>query len=76
MARPKESYSRFYIVYRKKDDSIAAVGNAVECAKQLGRKMSAFYSLISRAKNNGLCRYEVEISKLEDDEEYGNTNEE
>lgn len=73
--RPKGTNRKFYIVYRKKDDTIAAVGTSSECAKQLGHSLSSFYSLVSRAKNNKSCRYEVEISE-EDDEEYGDTNEE
>lgn len=75
MEKKKQPPRKFYFVYRKKDDKIVAVGNAKECAKQMGRNIMAFYQIVSRARNGKPCRYEVTIEK-ENGEDYGNTNEE
>jgi hypothetical protein len=57
-AKPK-----FYIVYRTKDDSIAAVGSAEECAKQLGHKdIHHFYTLVYRIRSGKCKNYEITIS--------------
>ena len=55
--------SKFYMVYRTKDDSIAAVGSAEECAKQMGYAVvRSFYSLVYLI-NKGKCKkYEVMVS--------------
>ena len=56
--------TNFYMVYRAKDDSIAAVGSAKECAKQLGHKnVHSFYKLLQRIRS-GVCKtYEIIISE-------------
>ena len=41
----------FYIVYRAKDDSIVATGNAEECARQMRRSVNSFYTLVNRVRN-------------------------
>lgn len=57
---PKPS---FYMVYRTKDDSIAAVGTAEECAKQMGHKVvGSFYTLVKRVRNGECKKYEIIIS--------------
>ena len=58
-AKPK-----FYIVYRTKDDSIAAVGYAEECAKQLRHKsVENFYTMLYRIRKGKCKNYEVSISE-------------
>lgn len=54
---------KFYMVYRAKDDSIAATGSAEECAKQMGfTAVQSFYSLVYLV-NKGKCKtYEIIIS--------------
>lgn len=55
--------SKFYMVYRTKDDSIAAVGSAKECAKQMGLKNEqAFRDIASRASLGKIKKYEVIVS--------------
>jgi hypothetical protein len=51
------------MVYRTKDDSIAAVGSAEECAKQMGyTAVGSFYSMVYKV-NKGECKkYEVVVS--------------
>ena len=56
--------SNFYMVYRAKDDSIAAVGSAEECTKQLGYKnVHSFYSMIQLVKTGKRKKYEVIVSR-------------
>ena len=56
--------SKFYMVYRTKDDSIAAVGSAKECTKQLGLKNEqSFRSMVSKASLGKNSKYEVIISE-------------
>jgi hypothetical protein len=58
-AKPK-----FYIVYRTKDDSIAATGSAPECAKQMGHKsVKSFYTLVKRVRNGQCKTHEIIISE-------------
>lgn len=53
----------FYMVYRAKDDSIAAVGSAAECAKQLGyTDTHSFYTLLHRIRNGKCKTYEIIVS--------------
>ena len=55
---------KFYMVYRTKDDSIAAVGSAEECAKQLGQSdVHTFYTLAHRVKHGTCKTYEIIISE-------------
>ena len=55
---------KFYMVYRAKDDSIAAVGSAAECAKQLGfTDVHSFYTLAHRVKHGTCKTYEIIISE-------------
>ena len=60
------------MVYRTEDDSIAAVGSAKECTKQMGLKNEkSFRSIISKASMGKNQKYEVIISDsdtLEGDE--------
>lgn len=54
----------FYIIYLKKNDKIVAVGNAGECAEQLGCKsVRAFYALVSNVKHGKNKRYEIVTEK-------------
>ena len=53
----------FYMVYRVKDDSIAAVGSSEECAKQMGYKnVHSFYSLVQLVRSKKCKTYEIIIS--------------
>ena len=55
--------AKFYIVYRTKDDSIVAVGNAEECAKQMGHATTQSFRSLVYLVNKGKCKkYEVSIS--------------
>lgn len=55
--------SKFYMVYRTKDDSIAAVGTAKECAQQLGHKtVHSFYSLVQLVRKGERKKYEIVVS--------------
>lgn len=58
---------KYYTVYRKKDDTVLAQGNAEECRKQLGFKtLQVFYSVVSRVNRGKTEKYEVTIMDEED----------
>lgn len=57
------SMNRFYIVRLRKDDSIVAVGNAVECAKRMKMSISSFHSTVSRCRSGENQKYEVDVEE-------------
>ena len=63
MSRPK-----FYIIRRRKDDSIVAVGSAQECMKSMGIKSySSFASMVCRNINGIHKKYEIDIEFLDEE---------
>ena len=55
------SMMRFYIVRLRRDYSIVAVGNAVECAKRMKMSISSFHSTVHRCRNGENRKYEVDV---------------
>ena len=54
---------RFYIVRLQKDDSIIAVGNAIECARQMKMSLSTFHATVCRCRKGTDHRYDVDVLK-------------
>lgn len=44
----KQKKMLYYTVYLSKTDEIVATGIACDCAKQLGKTLSGFYSMVSK----------------------------
>ena len=58
MAVPK-----FYIVRLRADDSIVAVGSAIECAKILGISVQSFYSYVTNCRKGIMKKYEIDVEE-------------
>lgn len=54
---------RFYVVRLRKDDSIVAVGNAIECARRMKMSLSSFHATVCRCRKGTNKRYEVDVLK-------------
>lgn len=66
MSEPKH----FYIIRRRKDDSIAAVGTARECFKQMGlSSVETFRSIVSKNRKGIQNTYEIDIEDIDDEPE-------
>lgn len=49
-----------YYVYRNKDDMLMANGNAEQCAYQMGKSVSNFRGMVSRAVSGEIKKWTVE----------------
>ena len=58
MAVPK-----FYIVRLRADDSIVAVGSAIECAKILGISVPSFHSYVTNCRKGIMKKYEIDVEE-------------
>lgn len=59
-----------YIIRRRKDDSIVAVGTANECVKIMGLKSSnSFRSIVSKNRKNVQTTYEIDTFNIDEEEE-------
>ena len=62
------SGQKFYVVRLRKDDSIVAVGNAVECARRMKMSVTSFHSTVHRCRSDENKKYEVDIETEDCDE--------
>ena len=63
MSKPK-----FYIIRRRKDDSIVAVGSAQECMVSMGIKSyNVFQSTVCRNRSGKYKTYEIDIEYLDEE---------
>ena len=58
MAVPK-----FYIVLLRADDSIVAVGSAIECAKILGISVPSFHCYVTNCRKGIMKKYEIDVEE-------------
>ena len=58
MAVPK-----FYIVRLRADDSIVAVGSAIECAKILGTSVPSFHCYATNCRKGIMKKYEIDVEE-------------
>ena len=59
---------KFYIIRRRKDDSIVAVGTAKECMRSMGVKSyNSFQSIVSRNRSGKQLTYEIDVEYLEEE---------
>ena len=58
MAVPK-----FYIVRLRADDSIVAVGSAIECAKILGISVPSFHCYVTNCRKGIIKKYEIDVEE-------------
>ena len=63
------SMRRFYIIRSRSDDSIVAVGSAVECAARMRLTLNSFYTIVSRCRNGKIDKYEVDVEMEDSDEQ-------
>lgn len=57
---------KFYVVRLRKDDSIVAAGNSLQCAQRMGMSMASFYTTVSRCRNGENRRYIVDVEPWEE----------
>ena len=63
-----DTRKKFYIIRRRKDDSIVAVGSVEECMKSMGvETKESFYSIVSRNRSGVKNTYEIDIELLDDE---------
>ena len=62
------SVPKFYIVRRRADDSIVAVGSSAECAKILGITRESFLCYVTNSRKGILKKYEIDVEEGELDE--------
>lgn len=59
---------QFYIIRRRKDDSIVAVGTIEECMRSMGVKTrSTFRSIVSRNRTGRNHKYEIDVEDLDEE---------
>ena len=66
----KSKYTRqklYYTIYDNHSEEIIAFGIAEECAKQLGRSLDSFYSMVYRSKKGKTKKYTIFSERLYDD---------
>ena len=59
--RVRRKPTNHYIVYLKGNDDPIASGDAETCAKELGRSIHSFYSLVTRVRNGENEKYIIDI---------------
>ena len=60
----------FYIVRKRKDDSIVAVGTAEECVKIMGlASINSFRSIVAKNRSGTHTTYEIDIEKYDEEDE-------
>ena len=57
---------KFYVVRLRKDDSVIACGNSLQCAKAMGMNLESFYSTVTRCRNGTNRRYLIDIELWEE----------
>ena len=61
--------SRYYAIYRKRDDALLACGSAERCTRMMGYKSLRTFTELCRRINAGLSsRYELYIEEVDDAE--------
>lgn len=55
------SVPKFYIVRLRADDSIVAVGSAIECAKILGISVPSFHCYVTNCRKGIMKKYEIDV---------------
>ncbi len=60
---------KYYTVYRKKDDEIIAQGTSKECAEQMNRPLTSFYSCVSKNRLGRVNTYDILVEELGDIED-------
>lgn len=64
------SKPKFYIIRRRKDDSIVAVGSVEECMASMGiESRFSFHSIVSRNRAGVSKTYEIDIELLDEEVE-------
>lgn len=63
-----DTKAKFYIIRRRKDDSIVAVGTVDECMKSMGiETKESFYSIVSRNRSGVKKTYEIDVEPLHEE---------
>lgn len=59
--------SRYYAIYRKRDDELLACGSAEQCAKMMGyTSLRSFEDICRRSMAGTLSKYELYIEDVDD----------
>lgn len=57
---------KFYVVRLRKDDSVIACGNSLQCAKAMGMSLGVFYTTVCRCRSGANRRYVIDVELWEE----------
>ena len=57
---------KFYVVRLRKDDSVIATGNSLQCARAMGMSLGVFYTTVTRCRNGTNRRYQIDVEFWEE----------